>query len=385
MSIDLNDLNDARTLAVLAVPPRSRVLDLSASEGDLARALTQRGCDVRRLLRDGRSDLESDADWASIEGERFDAILALDVLAHLRAPETVLRKASTLLTANGVVVVSVPNITHAAARLMLLEGRFQYADKGLLDRAHVRLFDRRGAEHLIEDAKLVISERLRVTRAADATEIAVDWSAASDAVLRRIAADPDATTYEFVFVARRADSGQSETTGGGLAERLLRQVESLRQRVAEFEQNAKTFEETVRALEVAKIETANLQTELASLQEELRRRMQELQQKHLELRHSKADIAVKQAFIDSLREQLDFHEQRTNDACEAERLGAQRYQQLEFRHQELEAELRRLQIYASSAGFRFVEGVVRRLERFPLLSSTLRSIVRTLVRWRGDR
>ncbi|MBZ5671576.1 MAG: hypothetical protein LAO04_17845, partial [Acidobacteriia bacterium] len=40
----------------------------------------------------------------------------------------------------GTVIVSVPNVAHLWVRLSLLAGRFDYADRGILDRSHLRFF-----------------------------------------------------------------------------------------------------------------------------------------------------------------------------------------------------------------------------------------------------
>jgi hypothetical protein len=44
------------------------------------------------------------------------------------------------LAPKGKVVVSVPNIAHLVVRLMLLAGHFEYMDRGILDRTHLRFF-----------------------------------------------------------------------------------------------------------------------------------------------------------------------------------------------------------------------------------------------------
>jgi glycosyltransferase involved in cell wall biosynthesis len=50
------------------------------------------------------------------------------------------------------VIASIPNVSHLAVRAMLLEGRWEYANLGLLDRDHVRFFTRKTIEQLFQDA-----------------------------------------------------------------------------------------------------------------------------------------------------------------------------------------------------------------------------------------
>ena len=83
---------------------------------------------------------------AALEGQRFDFVLLLDVLEHLRDPLAVLERLRDRVAPGGRVIASIPNVTHGAVRLSLMSGAFTYTETGLLDRTHLRFFDRRGAE-----------------------------------------------------------------------------------------------------------------------------------------------------------------------------------------------------------------------------------------------
>ena len=86
----------------------------------------------------------------ALEDRRFDRILFADVLEHLRYPEQMLRDCRGLLKSNGCIVVSVPNVANITVRLALLFGRFEYADRGILDRTHVRFFTRGSARRWLQ-------------------------------------------------------------------------------------------------------------------------------------------------------------------------------------------------------------------------------------------
>ena len=66
------------------------------------------------------------------------------------------------LAPGGTVIVSVPNVAHLWVRLSLLAGRFDYADRGILDRTHLRFFTRGSLLALLTGAGLVV-DTLRVT------------------------------------------------------------------------------------------------------------------------------------------------------------------------------------------------------------------------------
>ena len=55
--------------------------------------------------------------------------------------------------------MSVPNVAHLWVRLSLLLGRFDYADRGILDRTHLRFFTRRTFLAMLTEAGLAVVER----------------------------------------------------------------------------------------------------------------------------------------------------------------------------------------------------------------------------------
>jgi hypothetical protein len=45
-----------------------------------------------------------------------------------------------ILNENGVIIASIPNVMHISVMEALIDGRFPYADTGLLDRTHIHFF-----------------------------------------------------------------------------------------------------------------------------------------------------------------------------------------------------------------------------------------------------
>jgi 2-polyprenyl-3-methyl-5-hydroxy-6-metoxy-1,4-benzoquinol methylase len=213
VKLDFTQVNDSRALAVGRVPARSRVLDVGIGDGSLGRALKQMGCTVcgieydKELADESRDeyddvvvgDVES-MDLAGLFGEEpFDVVLLLDVLEHLREPGLVLARVHDVLAQGGLVVVSLPNVTHAAVKLQLLAGQFAYTDEGLLDRTHLRFFDRAHVDRLIREAGFEVLDLARVTRPAAETEITVDLEQLPAEVVKAALADPESETYQFVL------------------------------------------------------------------------------------------------------------------------------------------------------------------------------------------
>ncbi|WOO31853.1 class I SAM-dependent methyltransferase [Diaphorobacter limosus] len=147
------------------VPHGASVLELGPGPGAMTQVLRARGQAVTVVENDpaalqalqalGVEVVQADLDGAAwldaLQGQRFGAILACDVLEHLRQPEQVLKMLAGQLEPMGSLVISLPNIAYAGVVAALRAGLFEYADKGLLDRTHVRFFTRRSIEQLLMD------------------------------------------------------------------------------------------------------------------------------------------------------------------------------------------------------------------------------------------
>ncbi len=80
-----------------------------------------------------------------------DCIVLADVLEHLSDPQSVLEHLLRQYAKPGtLIVVSLPNIAHLYIRLSLLFGRFNYTDRGILDRTHLRFYTLQTARQLCE-------------------------------------------------------------------------------------------------------------------------------------------------------------------------------------------------------------------------------------------
>ncbi len=83
----------------------------------------------------------------------FDCILYGDVLEHLRDPWKVLREHRDHLSEEGVIICSIPNIRYYKILLpLILQGRWNYEDIGILDRGHLRFFTLKTIEDLFQEA-----------------------------------------------------------------------------------------------------------------------------------------------------------------------------------------------------------------------------------------
>ncbi len=83
----------------------------------------------------------------------FDCIVLNDVLEHVVYPEEVLRGVLSLLAPGAVVVASIPNVRYFFNVLdLLVHGRWDYVDEGILDRTHLRFFTRSSMKRMFQQA-----------------------------------------------------------------------------------------------------------------------------------------------------------------------------------------------------------------------------------------
>lgn len=143
--------------------PGCTVLELGCSTGHFAKILSERGHRVVGVELDTEAadharaegldirhgDIEQGGVLEGLSGP-FDAVLAMDVLEHLRDPARVLRRLRALLRPDGQLLCTGPNVAYWAIRKELLLGRWTYADAGIMDRTHLHFYTAGTWKELLE-------------------------------------------------------------------------------------------------------------------------------------------------------------------------------------------------------------------------------------------
>lgn len=295
------------------VPPDGgSVLELGPGPGAMTRVLLARGHRVTVVENDPEAlevlktlgvevipgNLDS-TDWLeALAGRRFDAVLACDVLEHLRKPEDVLHRLSEFVTPMGRLVISVPNIAYAGVVAAMRNGIFDYSDKGQLDRTHVRFFTKRSIEKALLDCGWAprVWEANRVP--VECSEFAWYWSSLSgDQRQALLAGWQDFDVYQWmVVVTPSVDASAWELIETrGIADKLRDDLQALtvvhqRERASLLE-HQKAFSEAKEIIGQMQLEINELRTEMEILR---------AQKKVVE-----ADLAAKMVEVES-RESVWF-------------------------------------------------------------------------------
>ena len=208
--------NTSAAKALHMVGVGKRVLELGSGPGSVTRLLKENQCHITAMEIDTQAieivsqycekvyscDLNDPAwpDNLSVD-DKFDAIVATDVLEHLYDPWTTLKKLLPLLADNGCVVISLPHAGHNAVIACLLNGDFEYQSRGLLDKTHIRFFALKNIQRLFNDAGFKIIEASFVIKTPTQTEFAQNWRRLPPDTRQALACNKFGMIYQVVVKA----------------------------------------------------------------------------------------------------------------------------------------------------------------------------------------
>jgi 2-polyprenyl-3-methyl-5-hydroxy-6-metoxy-1,4-benzoquinol methylase len=153
------------------------VLDIGCGEGFFAQRLVAQnnrvtGVDMLQTPKCADSFAEyfsADLDGGlgdalqHLQGKTYDRILLQDVLEHLRFGDRLLDQVRPMVRDTGLLLVSVPNVANITVRLALLLGRFNYTQRGILDKTHVKFYTRKTARKFLEQhGYQIVTEKMTV-------------------------------------------------------------------------------------------------------------------------------------------------------------------------------------------------------------------------------
>jgi len=196
----------------------SRILEVGCSSGYFGKALKQNGHEVwgveisrqavelARLCLDHvfHGTIEEFLCNKNSQDIKFDYIVFGDVLEHLTDPLKILKDCRRILSHRGAIVASIPNVAHRAVRAMLMEGRWDYDDMGIMDNTHLRFFTRKTIVDLFTHGDYEITEMETVILPAESTGIDVDFHFLED--VAPMMKGSDLETFQFVLLGRKGSS-----------------------------------------------------------------------------------------------------------------------------------------------------------------------------------
>lgn len=194
--------------------PAKKVLELGCASGAMSKVLFEHyDCSIFAIELNkkfgaqavpyckniGFLDIET-ANWSKELGdERFDVIIAADVLEHLRDPVQCLVSLKEYLAPEGYFVISIPNIGYNGILAELFYNDFQYRKVGLLDETHLRFWGLKGLKQLAADSRLGLEELHFIRLPEDRSEFAVPWADLPAWLRNAFSSRSLGNVYQFVF------------------------------------------------------------------------------------------------------------------------------------------------------------------------------------------
>jgi 2-polyprenyl-3-methyl-5-hydroxy-6-metoxy-1,4-benzoquinol methylase len=137
--------DSSHTFAIALAGSGNAVLDVGCGKGFLAAELARNGNRVTGVDRLPPAEVlpcvehyfQADLEGGIGKPGTFDRVLLLDVLEHMKDPGRLLTECKAALKDNGLIVVSLPNIANITVRLKLLFGKFDYQERGIMDKTHL--------------------------------------------------------------------------------------------------------------------------------------------------------------------------------------------------------------------------------------------------------
>ncbi|HEX9373332.1 MAG TPA: methyltransferase domain-containing protein [Roseiflexaceae bacterium] len=143
---------------------RAPILDVGAAQGFLGQMLRGDGLAIDAVEPHPawaaharayyRTVYASAIEAAELPPGRYPVVVCADVLEHTVDPAAALARLRAAATGDATFVISLPNVAHVAARLLLLAGRFPQMERGIFDRTHMHFYTRDTATQLLRDAGL---------------------------------------------------------------------------------------------------------------------------------------------------------------------------------------------------------------------------------------
>ena len=150
-----------------------------------------------------RGDIESFCWYEKLKEQRYDYIVLLDVLEHLKKAEMVLRCLRELLKDNGMILLSVPNIAHNSIIINLFNNKFQYTEVGLLDSTHVHFYTHDSLCDLLHKVNLFPIKKEAIQLRVGENEIENTYSDVAPSVEALLRTRQYADVYQFLFCVKK--------------------------------------------------------------------------------------------------------------------------------------------------------------------------------------
>ena len=145
-----------------------KVLDVGCSRGFIAKELQNYGFDFYGIEFNKEDAKEAkkyykeiklidlDKEKPNYKNNSFDLIIMADIIEHLKDSVEIVKYFTKFLKKEGIMIISTANVANIYVRLKLLLGNFDYEERGIMDKTHLRFFTLKTFRKLARGAGLKI-------------------------------------------------------------------------------------------------------------------------------------------------------------------------------------------------------------------------------------
>jgi 2-polyprenyl-3-methyl-5-hydroxy-6-metoxy-1,4-benzoquinol methylase len=287
-----------------------RVIEFGCATGYFAQLLSEKQCKVtgievnqaaaeiaKQHCEDVRvADLDFISPTELLPEEKFDVAVFGDVLEHLRNPWKVLEETRQLLNSDGCVVASIPNIAHGSIRLALIQGRFDYAESGILDDTHLRFFTYKTVIELFERSGYFVDkvERTKAEIFAPSPLLpSVNRESFESSLISEVESSEEADTLQFIV---RAFPISLQGRHAALVEHNFELIQQFEQSQAQLQQTQVAFEQSQAQLQQTQVAFEQSQAQLQQTQVAFEQSQTQLQQTQAAFEQSQTQL--QQAYLE---------------------------------------------------------------------------------------
>jgi 2-polyprenyl-3-methyl-5-hydroxy-6-metoxy-1,4-benzoquinol methylase len=218
--LDMNSEN-SNSAILRNIQPNSSILEVGCAHGRMTKYLKEvLNCQVTIVEIDLESGHQA-KQWATndligdiwnieyfstfdkikslMEEKLFDYIIFADVLEHLHKPKEVLALSKELLSNDGSIWISIPNVAHDAVLIDLWNNKFTYRDIGLLDNTHIHFFTYYSLQEMIKQTGFKVVNEINLKNAVEHTEFGNSYDQVPWYVYSEMQQREHNDTYQFVW------------------------------------------------------------------------------------------------------------------------------------------------------------------------------------------
>ena len=145
-----------------------KVLDVGCSKGFIAKSLKGNNFEFYGIEYNKEDAKEAKKYYKEIKiadldkqkpdysNNSFDIVIMADIIEHLKDSSGTVKYFAKFLKKDGLMVISTANVANIYVRLKLLMGNFDYEERGIMDKTHLRFFTLKTFKKLAKEANLNI-------------------------------------------------------------------------------------------------------------------------------------------------------------------------------------------------------------------------------------